>query len=304
MPSLPAERVNYYAPFTYTGLDYFGPLTITADSKSEKRWVGLFTCLAVRAIHMEVVKDLSAEECVLALRRFVSTRGLPHYIISDNALQFKLTADVLTSPYCVVNEIKWKFIPERAPWFGGFYERMFGLVKHCLKRTLDKHILNSSQLRTIMKEVEAVVNSRPLTTVSGDLEHILKPSDFLLVGEPILTEASDKDMLESATATKTSLVEGWKRGQTILDEFAKMFQNQYLTSLRERKNTHKQPRVVQNSVPKVGDTVQIKGDGNRVHWKVGKIVSLIEGSDGHIKVAKVLTATGETLTSPSLTYTL
>lgn len=130
MPDLPLERVKFNLPFTFTGMDYFGPLYVINDSK-EKCWVCLFTCLTIRAIHMEVVRDLSSEECLLAIRRFVAVRGLPQLIISDNATQFKLTSEVLSSDCCILNKIRWKFIPELAPWFGGFYERLIGLVKHC-----------------------------------------------------------------------------------------------------------------------------------------------------------------------------
>lgn len=119
MPDLPEERVKLHQPFTFTGLDYFGPLFVK-NTVSEKRWVCLFTCLTIRAIHLEVVKDLSAEECLLAIRRFVAVRGIPCLIISDNASQFKLTADVIISDYCIKNNVRWKFIPELAPWFGGF----------------------------------------------------------------------------------------------------------------------------------------------------------------------------------------
>lgn len=293
MPDLPEERVKLSQPFAFTGLDYFGPLLVDEVNK-EKRWVCLFTCLTVRAIHMEVVKDLSAEECVLAIRRFVAVRGLPKLFVSDNASQFKLTADVLTSNYCIQNNVRWKFIPELAPWFGGFYERLIGLVKNSMKRTLDKHLLNHNSLCTVLKELEAVINTRPLTTVGAELEHVLTPNDFLRVGGPVTTEISDQDLLESATVTKMNLIDGWKRGQIILQEFAKMFTNQYLTSLRERSDKHRQPRVVVNRPPKISETVQLKSDSNRAHWKVGKITELVKGSDGQIRVAKVQLPTGET----------
>ncbi|XP_026331550.1 uncharacterized protein LOC113238917, partial [Hyposmocoma kahamanoa] len=99
---LPAERVNLSAPFTYTGMDYFGPLYIIGEIGKEKRWVCLLTCLAVRAIHMEIVKDLTADECLLGLRRFVANRGKPVVIMTDNATLFKLTAEVVS------DTIKWK----------------------------------------------------------------------------------------------------------------------------------------------------------------------------------------------------
>lgn len=295
MPPLPKERVRYSAPFTFTGLDYFGPLTVTEGSL-EKRWICLFTCLAVRAIHMEVVNDLSAEECVLAIRRFVAVRGMPQAIISDNATQFKLTSSVLTSDYCIRNKISWRFIPELAPWFGGFYERLIGIVKNCLKRTIEKHLLNHGQLCTVIKEIESVVNTRPLTTVGQENEHILTPADFLRVGGPLVTTISDIDFLENATITKDNLVMGWKRGQNILQDYVKMFSSNYLNSLRERNQAHKQTRTSVKRIPKINDVVQIKNDNNRALWKVGRITEVRLSSDGQIRVAKVTMPSGETLT--------
>ncbi|XP_046973653.1 uncharacterized protein LOC124540231 [Vanessa cardui] len=135
-----------------------------------------------------------------------------------------------------------------------------------------------------------------MTTVGDELDHVLSPSDFLRIGGPVTTQISDRDFLESATATKTNLVDGWKRGQMIIQEFAKMFTNQYLTSLRERSNKHREPRVVVKRTPKLNEIVQIKADGSRANWKVGKISELIKGSDGQIRIARVKMSSGETLT--------
>lgn len=289
-PALPEMRVNYSSPYTCAAMDYFGPLYIRADSiKEEKRWVCLYTCLAVRAIHLEVVKDLTAEECLLALRRFISTRNVPALIVSDNAQQFKLTAEVLADNYCVSNKIAWKFIPQLAPWHGGLYERLVGIVKQCLKKSLTKQLLTENQLVTIIKEIEAVVNTRPLTYVGADLEDVLRPSDFLTMGRCITTEPVDRMIQPSDSVTKKNLIEAWKRGQNILMDFKTMFQNQYLPSLRERyNNSHQEPRVKSSKEPQVGDIVQIKGETkNRENWRVGKIVTLLRGQDGECRVARV-----------------
>lgn len=94
VPPLPRERVARSLPFEFTGLDYFGPLYIkqfvrvsdeVTETVSKKVWVCLFTCLAIRAIHLELVEDMSAEEFILCLRRFMARRGIPRQIISDNA---------------------------------------------------------------------------------------------------------------------------------------------------------------------------------------------------------------------------
>lgn len=288
-PALPSERVNYSTPFTYIGMDYLGPLYVSTSTGVEKRWICLITCLATRAVHLELVKDMTAEECLLGLRRFIAARGLPKKIITDNALYFRLVAEVLSKPYCTENNIRWKFIPQLAPWHGGFYERLVALVKNSLKRTLGKHSLNDQQLLTVVKEVETVINSRPLTCVGVDLEHVLRPIDFLSFRNCLMTVPSD-DVTGAETSTKVDLIGSWRKGQVVLNEFRKMFTNQYLTSLREKyQHSYKQPRVKSSRSPQIGDVVQIKDDNNknRDNWKVGRLSALVEGADGQLRIAKV-----------------
>ena len=111
MPPLPRERVARSAPFEFTGVDYFGPLYIKqfvqtsghdTEVVSKKVWVCLFTCLTVRAIHLELVRDMTAEEFILCLRRFMARRGVPCQIISDNAKQFKVAKSTLNKAWSTV----------------------------------------------------------------------------------------------------------------------------------------------------------------------------------------------------------
>ena len=186
MPPWPKERVTEPLPFQYTGLDYFGPLFIKYFNPAsngpcptyKKVWVCLFTCMVVRAIHLELVEDMSTDQFLLCLRRFISRRGIPHQIISDNATQFKLAKKVLSKAHQQsVNEceevnnylskqgIQWRLIVELAPWMGGFYERLVGLTKRALRKAVGKTCLTENQLITILTEIEAMVNSRPLVYV-------------------------------------------------------------------------------------------------------------------------------------------
>ena len=147
MPPWPKERVAQSFPFEYTGLDYLRPFYVkiyTKDSNQprvKKVWVCLLTCLAIRAIHLELIEDLSAQEFLLGLRRFIARRGMPRQIVSDNAKQFKTASVVLNkawsevlassevNDYVVKQGIHWKFIVDLAPWMGVFYERLVGLTK-------------------------------------------------------------------------------------------------------------------------------------------------------------------------------
>ena len=141
IPPWPRERVSSSDPFQFVGLDYLGPINVREGSELKKMWVCLFTCLTVRAIHLKWVTDLTAVQFLSCLRRFVSRRGRPELIISDNAPQFKLTSSALNKQwkqvfydkdvlnYVTMSGIRWSFTTALAPWQWGFYERLVGMVK-------------------------------------------------------------------------------------------------------------------------------------------------------------------------------
>ena len=142
MPPLPVERVARSAPFQYVGLDYFGPLYVSGSVS--KVWICLFTCLAIRAVHLEWVSSLSTLDFISCLRRFIARRGVPTMLYSDNAAQFKLAATTINNAwrtvfhdpsltsYLATHNIQWKFAAALAPWQGGVYERLVGLIKRAL----------------------------------------------------------------------------------------------------------------------------------------------------------------------------
>ena len=186
-----------------------------------KVWVCLFTCLQIRAIHLEVVESMTTESFLLCVRRFIGRRGKPTLVISDNASQFKLgnivmdkvwnsvTKDNEFQSYIATQGILWKWITEYSPWKGGFYERLVGIVKRSLKKALGKSILVREQMSTLIVEIEAIVNSRPLMYIDDDLNsgESLTPANFLLNGYKTgvpdgsadyeHTETSSKGLLES-----------------------------------------------------------------------------------------------------------
>jgi IS30 family transposase len=168
--------VKPFPPFTHVGLDNFGPLFATEGTSASKKWVSLFTCLTTRAVHLELVESQSAEHFLTALRRLIAVRGLPGTVVRDNASQFKCIAGIFKE--LEVKSIKFDFIPAFAPWQGGVYERMVQTVKACLKKTLGRARVSSDQLRTILTEVAAIVNSRPLICV-GESATVLTPASFL-----------------------------------------------------------------------------------------------------------------------------
>ncbi|XP_076037767.1 uncharacterized protein LOC143023139 [Oratosquilla oratoria] len=179
-PPLPELRIKSTFPFAITGLDYAGPL-FAVDQLYQKLYFLLFTCAVTRSVHLELTDSLSVPDCLLALRRFSARRGLPSVVYSDNAKTFKSVAKALQQYFSVLSP-EWKFIAPRSPWWGGWWERLVRSVKSALKKCLGTRCLTKCELETTLFEVEACINSRPLTYVSDDYDakNPLTPSHFLI----------------------------------------------------------------------------------------------------------------------------
>jgi len=156
IPDLPSETVSEDPPFAHMGLDFAGQLNIVnqhADG-SNKVYMCLFTCASTRAVHLEQCKGLVVQDFLLASGRFASRRGLPTTITSDNGKTFKssskeirrITRSNEVVRYLVNQRISWNFIIERAPWWGGFWERLVRSVKAPLEKALGRATLNFEQL--------------------------------------------------------------------------------------------------------------------------------------------------------------
>ncbi|XP_065197167.1 uncharacterized protein LOC135828673 [Sycon ciliatum] len=328
MPQLPSQRVTAADAFTFTGLDYFGPIYVrNPDSEVSKTWVCLFTCLVTRAGHLELVENMSAEHFVLCLRRFTARRGVPQFIVSDNAPQFKLTKSAIDKAWSqlvidpdVVHHatskgISWQFIVESAPWMGGVYERMVGVVKSALRKAIGNRRLLPTQLLTVLTEAEAVVNSRPLVYVGGDSGDcgVITPSHFLSLkpslGFPPLSPTHDEfdTQFVPDLSSAVSLLQTWKRGQALVDAFWSHWRKHYLLALRERADAHSRKRGEHSMQPQVGDVVIIAEQHMpRASWKLGRVVEVHSSSDQEIRSATVrVTGTDRRIRRPvTLLYPL
>jgi hypothetical protein len=306
-PPLPSFRVMPQAVFASTGLDYLGPLHISDLSGARKVWICLFTCAVVRAVHLEVVPDMSASQFLLALRRFCALYGKPDRIISDNASQLhasnreiiKLLQKDPVQEFSTNAGIEWKFIPELSPWMGGFYERLVGVVKSSLRKSLQNRLLTLVELQTVVAEVSAIANNRPLTYVCEDgTEGPLTPAHFLLKrGRPSfpLSETTSDDFLSGAEVSQQGVLMSWKRTNSVLNEYWDRFQREYLLGLRERSRHN---RVGLGPEVTVDSVVLIKDNVPRGQWKLGRVLSLNLSSDGNVRSAVVLTGSGKKLVRP------
>ena len=310
---LPEERLVPGRVFESVGLDYFGPMYVKMETETAKVWVCILTCLTTRAIHMELVRNMSTEQFLMCFRRFISRRGTPKYIVSDNAKQFKLSKNVIdllwlesiqhndVMEFIAGKGIKWKYITELAPWMGGVYERMIGIVKRSLKKSIGTGQLTCCQLETLLIEIEAIVNSRPLVYVGEDftIDHVLTPANFLTghssLGQPNFVITDDPDYITHVSNAQ-QLVNLWKQQQKCLNIFWQKWSAEYLQSLRPQQHSQ---RNSNNFKPSVNCIVLIKDvDRPRSCWKIGRIAQLHQSTDGEVRSVTLSMPSGSSMNRP------
>ncbi len=299
-PPLPDFRVREDPAFTYTGVDFAGTLFVRSETShsSDKTWICLFTCLVTRAVHLDVVPDLSTETFIRCLKRFTARRGLPHLFLSDNGKTFKAAArflsvvfkDETVQEYLSTQGSQWIFNVERAPWWGGAFERMVRSTKRCLRKVVGRTKFSSDELLTALIEIEAVINSRPLSYVSStDCEEPLTPS-HLIVGRRLLSlpdhlgcasEPGDEDFEVDAN----QLTKRVKHMAAVLNHFWKRWRSEYLNELRES-HRHSSKKGVGRPPMSRGDIVIVHDDAlPRGLWKTGRIEEVLTMGYRELRVA-------------------
>lgn len=207
MGTLPEPRVNMSRGFLHTGVDYAGPVKVLTRRRPGKRevtkgWIAVFVCLCTKAIHLELVSSMTSESFLAAFTRFRGRRGLPSNMYSDNSKTFigakneleedlRLIKEVLepqVADMLLKNSVQWHFIPPHAPHWGGIWEAGVKSMKHHIRRVMGESVHTFEEITTVLVEIEAVLNSRPLCPVSNDPNDfsILTPGHFL-IGEPLLS---------------------------------------------------------------------------------------------------------------------
>ena len=209
------------------------------------------------------------------------------------------------------NNITWHFITEHAPWQGGFYERLVGLCKRALRKSINRRLLHLSDLTTLVTEVEATLNSRPLTYVDQDVDGgvTITPAHFLsLSPAPRLSLPSGADVAETADAQlylpatdpAEELRRTWQASMTTLEYFWSIWEREYLQLLRQTtiSRQHYQHSTV-NRTPQVNDIVIVKSDEQpRASWKLGRVMAVNQSHDTLIRSARVLMPNHRVLTRP------
>ncbi|UYV60483.1 hypothetical protein LAZ67_1001280 [Cordylochernes scorpioides] len=269
---LPTNRIHLGKPFQVTGIDLFGPLLLRNNTKT---WVALFTCGVYRAVHVEVIQGLDTLSFLMALRRFISRRGRPLVIYSDNGIKFAETNKLLShidwnqmQNYSSAQKITWRFNPPVS-----FWERLIRIIKGIIKIMLGNKKLNFLQLETQICHVEAIVNERPLTYMSEDSDDFrpLTPAMYLQVND-------DNTFPELDHICRRSLIEKYKKLQTLKEELKMKFYKEYLGELVQKKEDSDTRAITAGEVVYVGNDSQ-----KRINWpldlvriKSGEIVRPIQ----------------------------
>lgn len=263
-------------------------------AKLQKCYICLFVCFATRALHLELVTDLTSAAYLLALKRFISRRGKPAEIFSDNGKTFVGAANEFSIffennsdnilDFAANNSIKLSFIPPYSPHFGGLWEAGVKSCKFHIRRVVGNANLTYEELSTVLAQVEAVLNSRPMSPMSTDPNDLLplSPAHFL-IGRP-LTAPAHQDLTAKATLYLTR----FDRVEQMRQDFWKRWSKEYITELqRSTKWQTNKGTLTPNTL------VLIKEDNAPpMKWHLGRVLQTFAGKDGISRVASIKTATG------------
>ena len=297
MANLPEDRLEPAPPFTHCGVDYFGPFVIKEGRKELKRYGVLFTCLASRAIHLEVSASLETDSFINALRRFINRRGPVRTIRCDQGSNLVGAKNELEKALSSVDQSRVRhFLLERncdwiefqlnvpsASHMGGVWERQIRTARNVLSVLLDQcgNQLNDESLQTFMTEVEAVVNSRPLT-----VENLTSPDALEPITHNHLLTGKSKVVLPPPGEFQRAdlyLRKRWRRVQHLANEFWVRWKGEFLHTLQLRRKWVRPRRNLQQ-----GDVIIIRNDNlPRNMWQIARVEEAYCDPDGNVWKAKL-----------------
>ncbi|KAK3727323.1 hypothetical protein QZH41_006278 [Actinostola sp. cb2023] len=286
---LPTTRTEGTHPYQVIGVDYAGPIRYrTTRQREGKVYILLYACSLTRGIFLDLLPNLETSEFLRSLKGFIARRGRPERIYSDNAQTFvsaskwikTVMKDEQLNDFLATQNITWQFNLSRAPWWGGQFERMVGLIKSALNKTIGNGFLWWKELEEVLLDVEVTLNNRPLSYVEEDLQlPTLTPNSMLFLNSNALPDLQPHHV-ESGNLRK--------RAKYLLkckEAMWNRWTKEYVRHLRER---HSAKATGQGTAPVIGDVVIVKSDEkNRGRWKLGVVEQLITGRDGIVRGAKI-----------------
>ena len=294
MADLPLERcLSGNPPFSFVGADIFGPLYAVQGRAQVKRYGCIYSCMNTRGCHLELLDSLDTDSFILGMRRFISRRGCPKKVYSDNGSnlvsarkEIKLALQQLDKEKVVSearqNDIDWHFNPPLASNFGGFYERMIRSVRSILAAQLSSPVpkMTTEVMRTIFCEVEAILNSRPITKVSLDID-----DDSYLTPNHLILLKGYKPMSWGNDIGK-NYRSHWQIVRQFADDFWRRWMKSYLPALQSRQKWLSLGRNL-----KKGDLVLMVDEcQNRGFWNLALVDDVYPSSDGLVRSVAVKTA--------------
>ena len=297
MAPLPPERTSMEAPFTFCGVDMFGPFYTKEGRKEHKRYGCLFTCFSCRAVHIEMTKNLDTDSFILALRRFLARRGMVKSIRSDNGTNFigaerefkqafvKMDNDKIHN-FLLGNGcdwITWERNPPSASHMGGVWERQIRSARSILVAVIKNysHVLDDESLATFFAEAESILNCRPLTTEClGDPNSPtpLTPNHLLTTKSKVLMPPPGIFQKEDVYCRKR-----WRIVQFLANEFWNRWRKEYTQSLQARPKWNNPRRNFE-----VGDVVLLKDEQlKRNYWPLARVSKTFPAEDGFIRQVEI-----------------
>ncbi|XP_062703613.1 uncharacterized protein LOC134286064 [Aedes albopictus] len=305
MGQLPSDRVSPNPVFAITGIDYAGPVQIVGrrvrGAKPSKGYIALFVCFTTKVVHMEAVSDLTTSSFLAAFTRFSSRYGLPAKVYSDNATTFRAASKHFREMYDLLHStahldsvadfltdkgVQWNFIPARSPHHGGLWESAIKVAKQHLSKLTTNYIFTFEELSTLISQIAATMNSRPLTPISNSPADAqpLTPAHFT-IGRP-LTSVPEINLLER----QISSLSRWTFIQRLSQEFRVRWQTEYVRSLQRMTKWQRSSNNIS-----IGDFVLLVDENSRPkQWPIGRIMEVFPGQDGLTRVVLVKTGTNTT----------
>ncbi|XP_030600875.1 uncharacterized protein LOC115790965 [Archocentrus centrarchus] len=291
MADLPEDRMETAPPFTYCGMDCFGPFFVKEGRKELKRYGLLITCMCSRAVHLEMLDDLSTDSLINSLRAFIAIRGTVRQIRCDQGTNFVGTRNEFVEAFKEMDQAKLgkldcEFLMNipASSHMGGVWERQIRTIRSVLTSILEQSgkQLDSSSLRTFLYEVMAVINSRPLTTnqlCDPSNPEPLTPNHILTMKSTIISPPPGRFVKEDLYLRKR-----WRRVQLLTNTFWTRWKREYLLNLQSRQKWTKERRNA-----KVDDVVLLKDEITpRNQWKLARIIEVYPGKDGRVRKVKLL----------------
>lgn len=308
MAILPSARTEHYRPFECVGIDYTGHFMVKNSAGSlVKSYILLFTCMTTRAVHLELVETMGVGDFLNAFIRFSGRYGLPMEVFSDNARTFTASSGLLQSVInhdMVVNfltsrNILFKTIPVYSPNQGGSWERVVGIVKRVLNKTYGKSTFTFDQFRTILVEVQCVINNRPLCYNSSSQElDIISPAMLINQGSSFPIFRFNQNSLNNSwhKATDKQFLQGvfqqLKFQESSQDKFIEEWLRAYILDLRNKHGVKSHYNPTQARWLKEGSVCMHKTPQPTAHYPLVVITKLLPAKDGSVRNVVVKSARG------------